>query len=279
MSRATSPLAVVSRLAALVGKERRLLARDRAGLAIVFFMPMALVLIVTVIQDATFRSVNETRVPILLADFDGEAVGRALRGELARTGFFELHDAGADLPAGEMAARDAVAAGRYLLAVVVPKGTTLRLRERAAARHAALLGLAAPPGGEGASRRPSGSTSTPRPNSPSRPRSPTPFGRSGYGVAVGAAAETEEQASSFGALSVIILAALGGVFVPVFVMPPFMRRVSVLSPLNWGMEGFSGVFLRGADLVQILPQALRLLLFGAVFSAAALAVRRLRDAR
>ena len=109
---ATSPREVLRRLAVLVGKERLLLSRDRTGLAIVFFMPMVLVLIVTVIQDATFRSVNETRVPLLLADFDGEAVGSALRGELGRTSFFELHDAGADSPAGEAGARDAVAAGR-----------------------------------------------------------------------------------------------------------------------------------------------------------------------
>ena len=32
--------------------------------------------------------------------------------------------------------------------------------------------------------------------------------------------------------------ALGGVMVPKFVMPPFMRELADISPMSWGLEGF-----------------------------------------
>ena len=42
----------------------------------------------------------------------------------------------------------------------------------------------------------------------------------GYGILLGTMARTYEQASAFGAVSVVIAAAIGGIMVPVFVMPP-----------------------------------------------------------
>lgn len=76
-----------------------------------------------------------------------------------------------------------------------------------------------------------------------------------YGLALGAIAETPEQAAVFGSVSVIILAALGGIWVPVFVMPAMMQHISVISPLNWGLEGFYTIFLRGGGMADILPYA------------------------
>jgi len=57
------------------------------------------------------------------------------------------------------------------------------------------------------------------------------------------------------------LAALGGVWVPVFVMPKFMQFVSKISPMNWGLEAFYDVFLRNVSFVKILPEISLLLLF------------------
>ncbi len=76
-----------------------------------------------------------------------------------------------------------------------------------------------------------------------------------YGLALGAIAETPEQAAVFGSVSVIILAALGGIWVPVFVMPAMMQHISVISPLNWGLEGFYTIFLRGGGMADVLPYA------------------------
>jgi ABC-2 type transport system permease protein len=98
----------------------------------------------------------------------------------------------------------------------------------------------------------------------------------GYGVLLGTIATSHEQAASFGSVSVIILAAIGGVWVPVYMMPPVMQKISVISPLNWGVDGFYDVFLRGADLQKIGPQALSLILFCAVTMLVAFQYERLK---
>ena len=87
------------------------------------------------------------------------------------------------------------------------------------------------------------------------------FAATGYGVLLGTVATSHEQAASFGSVSVIILAAIGGVWVPVYMMPAIMQKISVISPLNWGLDGFYDLFLRGADIQEILPQTLFLMLF------------------
>lgn len=83
----------------------------------------------------------------------------------------------------------------------------------------------------------------------------------GLGLLLGTIAKTQEQAAPFGATMVVILAALGGVWVPVFVMPKFMQLISKISPMNWGLEAFYDVFLRNVSFVKILPEISLLLLF------------------
>jgi ABC-2 type transport system permease protein len=84
---------------------------------------------------------------------------------------------------------------------------------------------------------------------------------SGYGILLGTIARTYEQASMFGAVSVVIAAALGGIMVPVFVMPRIMQSISDFSPLSWGLSAFLNVYVRNADVQAILPQVGRLLVF------------------
>ena len=78
---------------------------------------------------------------------------------------------------------------------------------------------------------------------------------------LGTIATTQEQAASFGSVSVVILAALGGIWVPVFMMPSIMQMLSRISPLNWGLEGFYDVFLRGGGMTEVLPYVALLLGF------------------
>ena len=51
---------------------------------------------------------------------------------------------------------------------------------------------------------------------------------------IGQVARTDQQAAIFGSISVVILSALGGIWIPMFVMPHAMQIVCHLSPLNWG---------------------------------------------
>ena len=84
---------------------------------------------------------------------------------------------------------------------------------------------------------------------------------SDLGLLLGTIAKTQEQSAPFGATFVVILAALGGVWVPVFIMPKFMQILSNISPMNWGLNAFYDVFLRNASFVDILPEITLLLLF------------------
>jgi len=83
----------------------------------------------------------------------------------------------------------------------------------------------------------------------------------GLGLLLGTVAKSQEQAAPFGATFVVVLAALGGVWVPVFMMPNFMQFISNLSPMNWGLNAFYDVFLRNIGLLEILPEILLLFLF------------------
>jgi ABC-2 type transport system permease protein len=99
----------------------------------------------------------------------------------------------------------------------------------------------------------------------------------GYGILVGVLARSYEQASTFGAVSVVIAAALGGVMVPVYMMPRVMQQLSVVSPLGWGLDAFLDIFVRNGNLLSVTPQIVALCgFFLACSLCAALVFRRLR---
>ena len=62
-------------------------------------------------------------------------------------------------------------------------------------------------------------------------------------------------------VSVVIAAAAGGVMMPLYVMPRFMQKASILSPLNWGHDAFLELLVRGGTLADAWPRLLALLVF------------------
>jgi ABC-2 type transport system permease protein len=82
-----------------------------------------------------------------------------------------------------------------------------------------------------------------------------------YGLAIGVVAKTLEQAIGFGTVSVVILAAIGGVMVPAFAMPETMRVLMKLSPLHWCIEAYYLLFLGSGLRVNILLSIIPLILF------------------
>ncbi len=83
----------------------------------------------------------------------------------------------------------------------------------------------------------------------------------GLGLLLGTIAKSQEQSAPFGATFVVILAAIGGVWVPVFAMPKFMQIISNVSPMNWGLNAFYDVFLRHVGFLEIIPEISLLFLF------------------
>jgi ABC-2 type transport system permease protein len=98
----------------------------------------------------------------------------------------------------------------------------------------------------------------------------------GYGVLIGVYFRTAQQALSFGSVSVVILSAIGGVWVPVYIMPEILQTVSRFSPMSWGLESFNDLFLRQASIHAILPNVLRLMGFSLVALAASVVIHKSR---
>lgn len=96
------------------------------------------------------------------------------------------------------------------------------------------------------------------------------FAAIGFGILLGTVASTQEQSAPFGATSVIILAAIGGVWVPVFAMPKIMQIIAKSSPMNWGLEAFYDVLLRNVSFIEIIPKISLLFLFFIITTSIAL---------
>ncbi|MBI9089280.1 MAG: ABC transporter permease [Desulfobacterium sp.] len=92
----------------------------------------------------------------------------------------------------------------------------------------------------------------------------TTLAATGYGIMLGTVARTYEQTAVLGPISIVIAAALGGVMVPVYLMPEPMQLLSNVSPFSWALDAFYDIFLRGGDIHAVVPEAASLLAFSAI---------------
>ncbi len=81
-----------------------------------------------------------------------------------------------------------------------------------------------------------------------------------FAICIGVFAHTQEQANGIGAVSVVLMAAVGGLLVPSFAMPASFRIVMKLSPLHWCLEAFYGLFLEGGRVKDIFMNILPLII-------------------
>ena len=407
-------------------KDFLILIRDKAGLAIIFVMPMALVLIMTLLQDSAYRSLNETGIPIVFIDEDKDSLGIGLEKGLERSGFFEISKTLDGQPATREKAWKAVSEGKYMIGILIPKGTTKSIRTGVinlvnqtlnengitekdstevsssakklkdsvqieifidpvtrkshimtvttslrefiskiksqiifhtftqelsslmpinknvkiedsdpvsykevyavkddksilpnSVQHNVpawsvfsmffiiipLAGSIIMERGEGSAFRLKtipgaiqivlgskvvmymmvcmsqlvlmlmvGIVILPWMGLPQLQMGHNPFATvlvgmvtalaaTSYGLMFGTITTTNQQAAIGGSVSVLIMAALGGVWVPVHLMPDLMKTISHLSPLNWGLEAFHDIFLRGGNVIDVLPKLSLLFIF------------------
>lgn len=397
-------------------KEYKVLIRDRAGLAITFIMPTVLILIMTLIQDSTFKSVNESSVPLLFVDRDHDSLSQTLEKYINNSKFFAI----TKKEFSNEEVKKEIAQGHYLIGIIVPENTSKKLRERSTARITKLLNSFSGDSTEIISSdtskinlhlffdpvtkqsfkttigsaieriisqiemqgmivalntkmkesfpdaKPSAPENAPLVNVteeyasynnssiiPNAVQHNVPawtlfamfficiplagniikerqdgsafrlltmpgsyfivmlgklltytivsliqfilmlcvgifilpllgmpqlnigdnlpllflialsagLAATGFGLLVGTIATSHDQASLFGSVFIIILAAIGGVWVPTFVMPDIMKTISVISPLNWGLESFYAVFIRNSGIKEIWPEILKLWVF------------------
>lgn len=99
----------------------------------------------------------------------------------------------------------------------------------------------------------------------------------GYGVLIGTIATSHEQASTFGSVSIIIMAGLGGIYVPIYIMPPMMKIAGEYSPLYWGLEGFYDIFIRNGGFQDVYPEIIKLGIFFAITISAAFIYNKIKQ--
>jgi ABC-2 type transport system permease protein len=410
------------KLLATVKKETLLLLRDRVGLSILFLMPMALIFVMTLIQDSAFKTMNEKGIPIVFINNDKDSLGNQIEAGLRNNELCDFSNSIDGKPATAKLAMKAVSEGKFLVGIIIPAGATAAIRKNVtqlvsetlngedsaiqklnqlqdsveitilidpvakksfltsvtsnlhefisevktkimfqsfsdqiaevipdkknapknsyqksqiikykevyasrsenkivpnAVQHNvpawtifAMFFIAIPLSGSILKEKNEGSVF--RLNTMPTPylllvtgkvtvyvmvcliqfmlmlsvgqiflpmlglpalvlgnsllgifilTLATAFAATGYGVMVGTLATTEHQAAIMGSLSILLLSALGGIWVPSYVMPEVMRNISAWSPLNWSLEGFYKLFLRGGQVVDILPEAFKLMLF------------------
>lgn len=73
-----------------------------------------------------------------------------------------------------------------------------------------------------------------------------------YAICVGVFLETREQVNGFGAISIVILSALGGLMVPSFAMQGFFKNAANFSPMHWSLEAYYTLFLEGGKLKDVI---------------------------
>jgi ABC-2 type transport system permease protein len=88
---------------------------------------------------------------------------------------------------------------------------------------------------------------------------------SGLGLLVAALVKTPEATGGVGALIAVMMAAIGGCFVPAFVMPNFLQTLSKIVPHSWALQGYQDVLIRGYGIGQVMPEVGVLLIFATVF--------------
>jgi ABC-2 type transport system permease protein len=76
--------------------------------------------------------------------------------------------------------------------------------------------------------------------------------------------KSQAQASTIGPMMNILMAAIGGIMVPTFVMPPIMQTLASFSPMNWALEGLLNVLLRNGDITSVYTESMLLVLLGSV---------------
>jgi ABC-2 type transport system permease protein len=72
-----------------------------------------------------------------------------------------------------------------------------------------------------------------------------------YSICVGVFAKTQEQANAFGAISIVIMAAIGGLMVPSFAMQGIFKTITGFSPMHWCLEAYYSLFLQAGKLSDI----------------------------
>lgn len=87
----------------------------------------------------------------------------------------------------------------------------------------------------------------------------------GLGVLISAFARTEAQVGGLAILLLLTMSALGGCFVPRFIMPDWLKIIGLITPHAWALDAYQDLLVRGYGLWEVLPKIGVLLAFAGAF--------------
>jgi ABC-2 type transport system permease protein len=90
-----------------------------------------------------------------------------------------------------------------------------------------------------------------------------------FGLLVAALGRTPGSARGVTTMAVLMMVMLGGAWVPTFVFPAWLQRVTVVVPARWAVDGLDAMTWRGIGLGGAIVPTLVLLAFAALFGGVA----------
>ena len=102
------------------------------------------------------------------------------------------------------------------------------------------------------------------------------FACSGFGIVLASFAKTRQQVQGYSSIIVLVMSAIGGSMIPIFVMPEIMQKMAVFTVNYWGIQGIYDIFQKLLPLTDItfLSRVFVLLCIGFVLNFIALLMFR-----
>jgi ABC-2 type transport system permease protein len=98
----------------------------------------------------------------------------------------------------------------------------------------------------------------------------TAFAVSSLGIFLAAIAKTRQQAQNLSTIIILVMSAIGGSMIPLFIMPAILQKIALLSVNYWSIQGFYDLFWRTLPLNAILPKIIILMSIGIVMTLASI---------
>ena len=92
----------------------------------------------------------------------------------------------------------------------------------------------------------------------------------GFGLLIAAIGRTPEATRGLAILVTLLLVMLGGAWVPSFIFPEWLQKISLFVPTRWAVDGLDAMTWRGLPFSAALPSIAVLLGFATLFAALAL---------
>jgi ABC-2 type transport system permease protein len=113
-------------------KEWLILIRDLAGLIVLFIMPTIMVVILALVQEFGWNSIRqEPQFPVLFVNNDQDTLGSQFERGLNSSKLFKVITTVKSVPLTQEIVRKNVLSGEYEIGIIVPKGSTEKIRTKA----------------------------------------------------------------------------------------------------------------------------------------------------